>query len=123
MGVPSSNRTGIAPRRAQGRAKGNTARKGMRPDFLNFKFGNLSGYDLCTVTARCEDIDLTSLEGQVKEYLNILGGDAEIERSGNSYKDAAKLIEKVKAKTDNEWVEFANVEEDDGSRTTCSSFP
>ena len=116
MGVPSGNRTGVTQGRGSGRTKGNTTRKGMRPNFLNFQFGTLSGYDLCTVTARCEDIDLPSLEGQVKEYLNILGGDAEIERSGNSYKDAAKLIEKVKAKTDNEWVEFANVEEDDGSR-------
>lgn len=116
MAVPSSNRSGVVSGREQRREKGRSTRKGVCSDFLNFQFENLSGYDLCTVTARCEDIDLPAIEGQVQEFLHVLGSDVEVEHSGNPYKDAANLIEQVKGKTDNEWVEFANVEDDKGNR-------
>ena len=116
MAVPSSNRSGVVSGREQRREKGRSTRKGVCSDFLNFQFENLSGYDLCTVTARCEDINLPDLENQVSGFLHALGCEVEPEHTDNPYRDAARLIEQVKGKSDNDWVEFADVEEKDGSK-------
>ncbi|MBR6031395.1 MAG: hypothetical protein IKP36_05460 [Bacteroidaceae bacterium] len=89
----------------------------MCADFLTTHFEDLPAYNLPTVTARCGEIDLPTLERQAKNFLHIYGKDVDFEHSGNICKDLLALTNMLKENLPEiEGIELVAAETDDGEK-------
>ena len=117
MAVSSENRSSTCPRGKNRGQEKHTTRKRVCADFLTTHFEGLPAYNLPTVTARCGEIDLPTLESQAKNFLHIYGKDVDFEHSGNICKDLLALTNMLKDNLPEvEVIELVAAETDDGEK-------
>lgn len=117
MAVSSENRSSTCSRGKNRGQEKHTTRKRVCADFLTTHFEDLPAYNLPTVTARCGEIDLPTLERQAKNFLHIYGKDVDFEHSGNICKDLLALTNMLKENLPEiEGIELVAAETDDGEK-------
>lgn len=133
MGVSSKNRSGVVQRGATRGKEVHSSRKRMCADFLTYHFEELPAYDIKTVTARCGEVDLPTLESQTKDFLHIYGREVDITHTGNNCRDVVALNNLLKENLpDVDGIELVDAGEDDGEvrsefvaykEIPCEDFP
>ena len=91
MGLSSKYRSGTILRSESRGKKVHSSRKRKCTDFLTFHFDEIPAYEIETITARCGEIDLPTLERQTKDFLRIYGRDVEFVNTGNNCHDVITL--------------------------------